>query len=60
MSSLIDDILKFLSDDLFRVLAKLFSLVPDLIGMDASTLCMVVLGVAGAWGVYWVVQQFLD
>ena len=59
MSSL-DDILKFLADDLFKILAKLFSLVPDLIGMDASTFGMIMLGIAAVWGVYWVVQQFLD
>ena len=59
MSSL-DDILKFLADDLFKILAKLFAYAPDLLGMDASTFWMIVLGIVGVWGVYWVVQQFLD
>lgn len=66
MSSMYGKIFTFIADsfpiadDFFRTLAKLFDSVPDLIGMDASTFWMIVLGIAAVWGVYWVAQQFLD
>lgn len=59
MSKFLDDLFMFFSDDLFKFFARMFQLL-NMLGVDASALWMIVLGIVAVVGVYWVAQQFLE
>lgn len=59
MGKFLDDLFMFFSDDLFKFFARMFQLL-NMLGVDASALWMIVLGIVAVVGVYWVAQQFLE